>query len=86
MLVLFAHIELTPEMKWLARNLALSPGNSDIHERFVSLHRMYGIVTLVELVLVVALSVLLLTWRTRRGSRRRTKDAADLQMLTQEPH
>src|SRR5579884_521622 len=69
----FQHFFLTPEIVTVGQNLILSGGNAGERSQFTTLHRLYGVVSLVELLLGLVLAV----WLVGLKSRRRGHRAAD---------
>ena|SRR5579884_2401775 len=72
LLVAFQHFRVTPEIIWLGQAMVLAGGSADPQTRsqFGTMHKLYGALEVLKLLIAVILGVFLITMRSRRRTRR----------------
>lgn len=78
LIVAFQHFRVTPEIVWLGQAMVRGIAANEQRDEFAAMHRMYGILEVLKLLLGFALAVWLVVMKSRRRSRRSSaEDASD---------
>jgi hypothetical protein len=73
----FQHFRITPEIIYLGQNMVRGIATARQHEQFASMHKIYGAIEVLKLLLGIVLAVWLVTMKVRRRRNSSADDASN---------